>query len=142
MSAARPGDGESQRPSAGTPADSRPSSERGVRRHVNPGLIVYLMGPTALVTILFLRRLRLVADESAWLWLAVFAVIFAFNAVFDALCSKRNDALRLHARLAWHAAAVTAVIYLSGWGPVLVGTFTFVALESVSLDGSRTWRVT
>jgi diguanylate cyclase (GGDEF)-like protein/PAS domain S-box-containing protein len=142
MSAARPGDREPKRPSPGNSDHSSRSSERVARRRVNPGLVVYLMGPTALATILFLRRLRLVADEPAWLWLVVFAVIFAFNAVFDAVCSKKNDKLRLHARLAWHAAAVTAVIYLSGWGPVLVGTFTFVALESVSHDGSRTWRVT
>src|SRR6202040_2965472 len=38
--------------------------------------------------------------------------------------------------------AVTTVIYLSGWGPVLTGAFAFVALENVSHDGSRAWRIT
>jgi diguanylate cyclase (GGDEF)-like protein/PAS domain S-box-containing protein len=37
---------------------------------------------------------------------------------------------------------VTAVIYLTGWGPVLSGAFAFLALENVSHAGSRIWRVT
>ena len=53
----------------------------------------------------------------------------------------RPSRLRINARVAWHAGVVTTVIYLSGWGPVLVGAFTFAALETVSHDGSRTWRV-
>ena len=46
----------------------------------------------------------------------------------------------LHLRVAWHAAAVTAVIYLTGWGPIMIGAFVFVALENISNDGSRVWR--
>ena len=58
------------------------------------------------------------------------------------MCRRHPTTLWLNARVAWHAAAVTAVIYLSGWGPVLIGAFAFVALENVSHDGSRTWRRT
>ena len=38
----------------------------------------------------------------------------------------------LHIRVAVQAASVTAVIYLSGWGPVLSGAYAFLALENVA----------
>ena len=44
--------------------------------------------------------------------------------------------------MAIQVAAVTTVIYLSGWGPVLCGAFAFLALENVSRCGSRVWRFT
>jgi hypothetical protein len=144
MSAVRPRGPESQSPTAGgSDGEGRsPDITTGHRRHLSPNLITSLIVPPALAVILFLRHFGLVADVSAWLWLAVFGVISVMNAVFDALCGTKSGTWRLHARVAWHAAAVTTVIYLSGWGPVLVGAFTFVALEGVSHDGSRTWRVT
>ena len=37
---------------------------------------------------------------------------------------------------------MTAVIYLTGWGPVLWGAYAFIALENVARGGSRVWRTT
>ena len=113
----------------------------GVRR-LNPYLLGYLMGPAALVTILILERFAMVARHPLWLWLAVFTAIPTMSVILEVWFRRRPSAVRLHARVAWHAATVTAVIYLSGWGPVLIGAFAFVALENISHDGSRTWRVT
>jgi diguanylate cyclase (GGDEF)-like protein/PAS domain S-box-containing protein len=109
---------------------------------LNPYVLSYLMGPAALVAILLLRRFGVVAHEPVWIWLTVFAAIPATSMAFELLYRRNPTAGRLHARVACHAAAVTTVIYLSGWGPVLIGAFAFVALENVSHDGSRTWRVT
>ena len=115
---------------------------RHLHMRLNPQLLGYLMGPVAFVAILLLRRFDLVAHESVWLWLAVFLIIPAGSMALDLYYRHRPNAARLHIRVAWHAATVTTVIYLSGWGPVLIGAFAFVALENISHDGARTWRVT
>lgn len=109
---------------------------------LNPELLGYLMGPAAFLVILLLRRFGLVAKESVWMWLALFMVIPAVSLLADYLYRRRPTGIFLHLRVAWHAATVTAVVYLSGWGPVLVGAFAFVALENISRHGSRTWKVT
>jgi diguanylate cyclase (GGDEF)-like protein/PAS domain S-box-containing protein len=112
------------------------------RARLNPHILSYAMGPAALIVILLLRHFGVVAREPVWLWLAVFLAIPVTSMAVEVLYRRRPTALRLHARIACHAAAVTTVIYLSGWGPVLTGAFAFVALENVSHDGSQTWRRT
>ena len=123
--------------------DGPPAAEISRRpRRVNPSLLGYVMGPMALVVILLLRRFHVVAQEPVWLWLAVFVTIPAVSGAADLAYRRRPTWSRLHARVACHAAAVTVVIYLSGWGSVLTGAFAFVALENLAHDGSRTWRLT
>jgi len=100
------------------------------------------MGPAALILILFLRHFGLVAREPVWMWIAVFVATPLVTATTEFFYSRRPTPVRLNLRVASHAGAVTAVIYLSGWGPVLVCAYAFVALENVSHDGSRTWRLT
>jgi len=109
---------------------------------LNPYVLGYLMGPAALVAILLLRSYGVVALEPVPVWLGVFVAIPVTSAMCELLYRRKPTALRRHARVACHAAAVTVVIYLTGWGPVLTGAFAFVALENVSHDGSRTWKVT
>ena len=118
------------------------AEERGAARRLNPQLLGYLMGPAALVAILIMRRYHLVAREPVLMWLAVFIAIPLVSATADALYRRKPSDPRLQLRVACHAAAVTVVIYLSGWGPVLIGAFVFVALENIAHDGSRTWRTT
>ncbi len=110
-------------------------------RQVNPRLLAYLIGPLALATILVLRRFDLVAQESLWLWFGIFIAIPLVSVAIDVRYRSSPTRSLLHLRVAWHAAAVTAVIYLTGWGPVMVGAFAFVALENISIDGSRVWRL-
>ncbi len=87
-------------------------------------------------------RFGAAARESAWLWLAIFITIPLVSVIADRLYDGRPTQGRLHLRIAVHAAAVTAVIYLSGWGPVLWGAYAFLALENVARSGSRVWRIT
>lgn len=119
-----------------------PAEQRGAARRLNPRLLGYLMGPAALVAILIMRRYHLVAREPVLLWLAVFVAIPLVGAIADGLYRRDRSDARLQLRVACHAAAVTVVVYLSGWGPVLIGAFVFVALENIAHDGSRTWRTT
>ncbi len=112
------------------------------RRFVKPTTLAYLMGPAALVALLVLMRYHDVAQEPVWLWVAVFMLVPLVSLAVDRLYAFRPGRLTLHARVATQAAAVTVVIYLSGWGPVLAGAYAFLALENVSHGGSRVWRVT
>jgi diguanylate cyclase (GGDEF)-like protein/PAS domain S-box-containing protein len=127
---------------AGHPSQADAADPPSKRHRLNPSILAYSMGPAALATLLFLRHFGVVAHVSVWLWLAVFTAIPAGSVGLEALCRRNPSRLWLNARVAWHAAAVTMVIYLSGWGPVLTAAFAFVALENVSHDGSRTWRRT
>lgn len=115
--------------------------ERALPR-LSPHLLAYLMGPAAFVAIVVLRKYGLIARNSVWVWLGVFIVIPVLSVSVDALYSSHPNKVSLHARLASHAAAVTVVIYLTGWGPVMVWAFAFVALENVSQYGSQAWKVT
>ncbi len=112
------------------------------RRGIDPSLLGYLMGPLALAVVLAMRRFGLVADEPVWLWLAVFVAVPSISIVIDRLTEHGpNDGI-LQLRVAWHATAVATVIYLTGWGPVLIGAFAIIALENISHNGSRSWRST
>ncbi|HUC36291.1 MAG TPA: EAL domain-containing protein [Acidimicrobiales bacterium] len=105
-------------------------------------LLGYLMGPAAFVTLLVLRNFGVIAREPVWLYVVVFATIPAVSLTADHLYDRRPSTLWLHARVIVHVTSVTFVIYMSGWGPMLVGGYAFVALENISHSGSRIWRVT
>jgi diguanylate cyclase (GGDEF)-like protein len=48
----------------------------------------------------------------------------------------------MHVRIAAHVAAVTVVIYMTGWGPVLLMAYAFVVLEDMQQCGAVVWRAT
>jgi diguanylate cyclase (GGDEF)-like protein/PAS domain S-box-containing protein len=121
-----------------TPASGRTTS----RLKLNPKLLSYLMGPAALVVVLFLMHFNVIARESGWTWLGFFVVLPISSLLLDHLYAVRPSPGRLHLRIAAQAAGVTAAIYLTGWGPVLSGAFAFLALENVSYVGSKVWRIT
>jgi PAS domain S-box-containing protein len=118
-------------------AEARPKRPR-----LNPRVLAYGMGPAALLVLLALSRYGMVAREPVWLWLIVFTAVPASSAGVELAYQRHPDELHRHARVACHAAAVTTVIYLSGWGPVLTGAYAFVALENLAQHGSKIWRVT
>ncbi|HEY5109600.1 MAG TPA: EAL domain-containing protein [Acidimicrobiales bacterium] len=120
--------------------DLPPAPAPGGHR-LSPKLLAYLMGPAAFVAILILMHLGYIARESAWVWLGVFVAIPLANVIVDRLYDTRPSAVTLNLRVMSQIAAVTAVIFLSGWGPVLWGAYAFVALETISVVGSRTWRL-
>ena len=105
-------------------------------------LLAYLIGPLAFVAILVLMHFGLVVREPTWLWVMIFALVPATGFMADHLYRRRPSEVTLNVRVAQNVAAVTVVIYLSGWGPVLALAYAFVALENISRDGSRLWRIT
>ena len=100
------------------------------------------MGPAAFVTLLILRRFGVIAREPVWTYVAVFVSIPVIALMTDYVYRRQPSRLHLHARVAVHVASVTVVIYMSGWGPMLVGAYAFVALENISHSSSKVWRVT
>ena len=117
-------------------------TEEGTRHHrLSPKLLAYLMGPAALVVILVLMRFGYIDRVSAWVWLGVFITIPVANLIVDRLYATRPSALTLNLRIMSQIAAVTAAIFLSGWGPVLWGAYAFVALETIAAVGSASWRL-
>jgi diguanylate cyclase (GGDEF)-like protein/PAS domain S-box-containing protein len=105
----------------------------------NSTAIVFLMVPSALVTILVLMHFDFIVSRPAWAWVAVLGAVMVANLPVVLLYRARPTALLLHLRILVGAASVTSVIYLTGWGPVIVGAYAILALDSISEDGSEVW---
>jgi len=104
-------------------------------------ILTTIIGPAALVAVLGLRQFGFVAKEPVWVWIVILTVMPLVSVLSESLDTGPSTRLRVHARVAWHAAVVTTVIYLTGWGPVLIGAFAFATLQTMLHDGSRAWRV-
>ncbi len=119
------------------PADAATPGSHGL----GPRLLSYSMGPAAFVVLLVLRSYGLVAHLPVGMYVGIFVGMPALSTFIEAFYRRDPSRLRLHLRVAFHTASVTTVIYLTGWGPVVIGAYAFVALENISQSGSRTWRI-
>jgi diguanylate cyclase (GGDEF)-like protein/PAS domain S-box-containing protein len=130
-------------PPSVAPTEQKAGRARAVVKvATSPVYLAYLFGPAAFVAILVLMHFGYVVHEPAWLWALVFVAVPLANLTVDRLYARQPQRWALHLRIGVQAAAVTVVIYLSGWGPVLWGAFAFLALENVTQQGSRVWRTT
>ncbi len=116
---------------------SPPAKTQGL----GPRLLSYTIGPAAFVVLLVLRRLGLVAHLPVATYVILFAAMPTVSTFIEVLFRRNPTRFWLHMRMAFHTASVTAVIYMTGWGPVVIGAYAFVALENISRSGSRTWRI-
>jgi diguanylate cyclase (GGDEF)-like protein/PAS domain S-box-containing protein len=112
----------------------------GSASRVDPGVLAYLIGPPALVLVLVLEHFKLIADHSIWLWLALFLATPLVNLAADTAYQRKPNEFRSNLQLAAQVVTITALIYLTGWGPVLIAAYSFGALVSISRNGSRRWR--
>ncbi len=127
-------------------ADNRRPASSAVARSFfrpwfNPTVIAYFMAPCALVVILLLMHFDVIVKRPALAWVAVLGGVLAVAYPVNRLYRERPTRLRLHFRILVGAAAVTSVTYLTGWGPVLIGAYAFLALDSISQDGSEVWPI-
>jgi diguanylate cyclase (GGDEF)-like protein/PAS domain S-box-containing protein len=122
--------------------DQSGQGPEGVRPRRGPVLLAYASGPPALVVLVVLEHFHVVASHPLWIWLALFITIPIASIAADRAYQKQRTPFRRQYRLATHSAAVTAVIYLTGWGPVLIAGYAIGALETLSIDGSRVWKST
>ncbi len=129
----------SARPTGDGILGTAPRQASVTRAMIDPALLGYLMGPLAFGAILLLMRFGYITHESAWLWLIVFLAVPTVNLLVDRFYERRPDPFALNVRVAVQVAAVSAVIFLTGWGPVLWGAYAFIALEVIAKCGSRSW---
>jgi len=99
-----------------------------------------VVAPLALVILLVLRRLDVVAAAPVWAYLAALGGSFVSARLCDLWTPRMPPRVGLHVRVCVHAAAVTSVIYLSGWGPELGMAYAFAAFADIEQSGASTWR--
>ena len=110
-------------------------------KSLSPTLLAYAMAPMALLILLAFRHWNVVAQEPIWLYTAVLVVPMLASILANRAYARAASPLRLHLRVLAAATSVTLVIYLSGWGPVAVGAYAIIAVESIARCGSKAWRV-
>ncbi len=109
------------------------------RRRPDSTYVAYLFAPLTIGSIVLLMHFGVVAHESGWLWSVVFSSAIVLCVGIDRIYARRPSEGLLFVRVGSQMVAVTVVIYLTGWGPVLWGAYAFLALENVAFGGSRTW---
>jgi len=117
-----------------------PATPVAASRRLNPTTLGYLIGPAAFVAIVGLMHFGFVERVSTWAWLAIFIAVPVSNLAVDRVHAAWPSRTTFDLRVAVQVASVTAVIFLTGWGPVLWGAYAFVALADISGVGSWAWR--
>jgi diguanylate cyclase (GGDEF)-like protein len=100
------------------------------------------MSPIAFTVLVVLRHFGLVARLPIWEYLAVLVAASALSVLVYSWKDAEPRSSRLHLRIAVHVTAVTMVIYMTGWGPVLLVTYAFVVLEDMQECGASVWKAT
>ena len=84
-----------------------------------------------------LGRTHVVAERPLWLLLAVLAASAGAGWVGDMVYRSHPSTKSLHLRVACQTVAVTAIIYLVGWGPALAIGYAFPLLNTSYFVGRR-----
>jgi diguanylate cyclase (GGDEF)-like protein len=107
---------------------------------LSPLVLAYLVGPLALAVLVVFRHFNLVADLPVWAYAVAILGSGALSVAVEPWHQAPARSYKRQARLFIHLLAVTAVIYMTGWGPVLVMAYAFIALEETQLWGAELWR--
>jgi diguanylate cyclase (GGDEF)-like protein len=103
-------------------------------------VLAYAMSPLAFGAVVILRHFDYVARLSIWLYLAVLVITPGISLLVEPWRDVHARSVRLHLRVAVHVTGVTVVIYMTGWGPVLLIAYAFVILEDMQQCGAAVWR--
>jgi diguanylate cyclase (GGDEF)-like protein/PAS domain S-box-containing protein len=109
---------------------------------LSPGFLAYVVGPIAFLVLLVLRHFGLVAKVSVWAYAGAIVGAQISGRLVERWPDAPPGSLRLHVRVVVHVAAVTTVVYMSGWGPALGMAFAFSALADLQQSGAAAWRAT
>ena len=102
---------------------------------------VYAAGPVAILGLLWLQRAGLVADTPWWILAAVILSAGIGNFLGTAwLAAQPDSPWRLQFRIAVSVLTTGAVIYLAGWGSVLLISFALGSAELLRVIGPRSTR--
>jgi diguanylate cyclase (GGDEF)-like protein/PAS domain S-box-containing protein len=101
-----------------------------------PAVLRWLQGGVVLAALLVLRAFDLIADEPWWVITAIGVATIVFNDA--ALRLWPGDSERaVWLRIAVLVATGTTLMYVTGWGPMLVIGYAWILGEEVSRAGSR-----
>ncbi len=117
-----------------------PNGPRKARGSLSPLVLAYVVGPIALGVLIVFRYFGLVARVPFWAYLAAIGGAALASVLVEPWHSEPAGSVKLHARMAIHVLAVTAVIYMTGWGPALGMAYAFVALQELQTWGASLWR--
>lgn len=129
----------------GPVAGSGPSDASGADRtagtlRVTPRVLGYSVGPVALGLLVVLRHLDLVSATPLWAYVALVVLAAILGRLVEPWHAAPVWSWRINLRMVAHTGAVTAAIYLTGWGPVLVVAYAFVALQDMEECCAAVWR--
>jgi diguanylate cyclase (GGDEF)-like protein len=119
-----------------------PEGHSGGSHGLAPVFLAYVMSPIAFGAVIILRHFGYVARLSIWAYLAVLMLTPAISFLVEPWRDAKPRSLRLHVRVAVHVTAVTVVIYMTGWGPVLLMAYPFVVLVDMEQCGAAVWKAT
>jgi diguanylate cyclase (GGDEF)-like protein len=106
-----------------------------------PLLLAYAVGPLAFGALVILHHFGYVARLSLWAYLGVLVVTAGTSLLVEPWGKAETHSIRLHVRVFIHVAAVTTVIYMTGWGPVLLMAYAFTVLEDMEQCGAAVWKI-
>jgi diguanylate cyclase (GGDEF)-like protein/PAS domain S-box-containing protein len=98
---------------------------------------------TGIVTAIALWALGLahvVSREPLWLWLVVVLVALASTFGGQVQWRRHPSNALAHFRIATQVIIITAIMYLTGWGPVLGIGYVVIVRDLATQMGSRYWR--
>jgi diguanylate cyclase (GGDEF)-like protein/PAS domain S-box-containing protein len=111
------------------------ASPRRVARRLT-STAVYAAGPVAILAVVWLQREGLIAATPLWILVAIILAAGIVNLVGTAwLLQKPDSQVRLQARIAASVLTTGAVIYLAGWGSVLLIGFALGSAELLRVIG-------
>ena len=109
-------------------------------KSLSPLVLGYVVAPLALVVLLILRHFGLIAQLPLWAYVVAIGAPAVMSVIVEPWHAAPPGSLKRQVRLAVHVLAVTAVIYMTGWGPALSMAYAFVALQELELWGSNLWQ--
>ena len=119
---------------------SVPDDGAGPPKSLSPLVLGYVVAPLALVVLLILRYFGLIAQLPLWAYVVAIGAPAVMSVIVEPWHAAPPGSLKRQVRLAVHVLAVTAVIYMTGWGPALSMAYAFVALQELELWGSNLWQ--
>ena len=88
-------------------------------------------------TLVFVSLAHLIAPVPMWLLLAILVAAWAITDVAYYLWPQPTAAWQLHNRFAIGTVAITAVMYMGGWGPAVMIGYIYLAGDNMRSVGSR-----
>lgn len=102
-------------------------------------VLPYVPTPAALIIFWWLNREHIIASRPYWQLVVLLIICGVANVV--ALLSTRDvaDEVRIQVRASVAAITTTMIIYVTGWGPMIIVGYAIGIADVIHSDGARAW---